>query len=101
MKCGTSFDPELKGELRVTVVATGLEGSRGAKAQPAAPEPRLKVPGVVTPLRAPTAPWPQRGHEVEVPVSGRRRAAQPASVMALDYNEELLDIPAFLRAQAD
>jgi cell division protein FtsZ len=102
MKCGTSFDPDLKGELRVTVVATGLEGTRGAKIQPAiSSEPRLKVPSVVTPLRAPSAPWPQRGHEVELPVGGRRRAAQPASVMALDYNEELLDIPAFLRAQAD
>jgi len=107
MKCGTSFDPALNGELRVTVVATGLEGSRAAalaaKAKEAMPEPRLKSPGVVTPLRTPSA-WPARGHDVEIPAQPQQRHARPAtsaSLMALDYNEELLDIPAFLRAQAD
>lgn len=106
MKCGTSFDPALSGELRVTVVATGLEGSRAAaiaaKAKEAMPEPRLKSPGVVTPLRTPSA-WPGRGHDVEIPAQPQRHArpAAAASLMALDYNEELLDIPAFLRAQAD
>ncbi|WP_295687660.1 cell division protein FtsZ, partial [uncultured Nevskia sp.] len=41
MKCGTSFDPTLGGELRVTVVATGLEGSRVAKAVQPEVAPRL------------------------------------------------------------
>jgi len=103
MKCGTSFDPALNGELRVTVVATGLEGSRAAKAKEAAAElqqPRLKSASVVTPLRTPSA-WPPRGHDVEIPPARHARPATSASLMALDYNEELLDIPAFLRAQAD
>jgi cell division protein FtsZ len=103
MKCGTSFDPALKGELRVTVVATGLEGSRAARAKDAATEQlqsRLKSPGVVTPLRTPSA-WPTRGREAEIPSARHARPATSASLMALDYNEELLDIPAFLRAQAD
>jgi len=111
MKCGTSFDPALNGELRVTVVATGLEGSRAAqiaaKAKEAAEQqhPRMKSPGVVTPLRTPSA-WPARGHDVEIPAHqpqrhAHARPATSASLMALDYNEELLDIPAFLRAQAD
>jgi len=105
MKCGTSFDPALNGELRVTVVATGLEGSRAvaSKAKEAAmamEQPRLKSPGVVTPLRTPSA-WPARGHDVEIPPARHARPATSASLMALDYNEELLDIPAFLRAQAD
>ena len=107
MKCGTSFDPALNGELRVTVVATGLEGTRAAqiaaKAKEAAEhQPRMKSPGVVTPLRTPSA-WPARGHDVEIPAQPQRHArpATSASLMALDYNEELLDIPAFLRAQAD
>ncbi|MBL6750149.1 MAG: cell division protein FtsZ [Nevskia sp.] len=100
MKCGTSFDPALGGELRVTVVATGLEGSRAAaKAKEAAAEPRLKSPSVVTPLRQ-ANPWP-RGQDIELPPVTRGRSAQAQGLMALDYNEELLDIPAFLRAQAD
>jgi cell division protein FtsZ len=108
MKCGTSFDPALNGELRVTVVATGLEGSRAAainaKAKEVIPELRQKTATVVTPLRTPSA-WPARGHDVEIPAQPQRHArpaaAAAASLMALDYNEELLDIPAFLRAQAD
>ncbi|MBV8062668.1 MAG: cell division protein FtsZ, partial [Nevskia sp.] len=104
MKCGTSFDPALGGELRVTVVATGLEGSRvaaaAAKAKEAAELPRLKSAGVVTPLRTPAA-WPVRGHDVEIPATTRHARPVAAGLAALDYNEELLDIPAFLRAQAD
>jgi len=44
IKCGTSFDPTLGGELRVTVVATGLDGSRAAAKmpQPEAINPRLR-----------------------------------------------------------
>ncbi|HWU68382.1 MAG TPA: cell division protein FtsZ, partial [Stenotrophobium sp.] len=45
MKCGTSFNPNLNGELRVTVVATGLNGSKSAQVSvPAAPSnPRVTV----------------------------------------------------------
>jgi cell division protein FtsZ len=101
MKCGTSFDPALGGELRVTVVATGLEGSRvAAKGKDAIPEARPKAAGVVTPLRQASA-WPTRGQDVELPPAARHGRAAPQGLMALDYNEELLDIPAFLRAQAD
>jgi cell division protein FtsZ len=123
MKCGTSFDPALAGELRVTVVATGLEGSRAAKAQAAEPlqpparlrVPGLGVPGVVTPIHGERHPAhsghagmhggyrPSRPHDVEIPtvVRNARPAAAGAGLAALDYDQELLDIPAFLRAQAD
>jgi cell division protein FtsZ len=114
MKCGTSFDPSLGGELRVTVVATGLEGSRPAKAiQPELTVPRLHgaVPraglgnsqgnaGIVTTLRQPSV-WPARAPD---PIAAPMRNARPsgaAALSAFDYNEDLLDIPAFLRAQAD
>ena len=115
MKCGTSFDPSLGGELRVTVVATGLEGMRPAKTmQPEVAAPRLQGvgprgmaghggnAGIVTSLRQPSA-WPAhtRDHEpVAVPMRNARPGLAPA-MAALDYNEDLLDIPAFLRAQAD
>ena len=61
-----------------------------------------KPVGVVTPLRTPSA-WPARGHDVEIPAPrhAHGRPAASAALSALDYNEELLDIPAFLRAQAD
>nr|WP_293001110.1 cell division protein FtsZ [Nevskia sp.] len=119
IKCGTSFDPTLGGELRVTVVATGLDGSRAAAKmpQPEAINPRLRgigsAPlgtaglgggGVVTSLRQPSpAAWPARLHDHEpsaMPVRNARPAVAPAFA-ALEYNEEMLDIPAFLRAQAD
>ena len=117
MKCGTSFDPACGAELRVTVVATGLEGTRPVKAMQPEAAPRLRsaglgspMPGivghgnagVVTTLRQPSA-WPARSHEHReqaMPMRNARPAIAPA-LSALDYNEDLLDIPAFLRAQAD
>jgi len=116
MKCGTSFDPNLAGELRVTVVATGLEGARPAKAMQPEIAPRLQGvgprgmsghghgggnAGIVTSLRQPSA-WPAsvREHESAAPMRNARPGIAPA-LSALDYNEDLLDIPAFLRAQAD
>jgi len=56
---------------------------------------------VVTPARCTPSAWPARGHDVEIPPARHARPSTSASLMALDYNEELLDIPAFLRAQAD
>ncbi|WP_323815332.1 cell division protein FtsZ [Cellvibrio sp. NN19] len=98
---GTVIDPELTNELRVTVVATGL----GAAAQIAAPVKESKP--------APT----------KVVVDNTRRAAAPVDYAALDRPAHLranahssnaalaaplgdkeleyLDIPAFLRRQAD
>lgn len=123
IKCGTSFDPTVGSEIRVTVVATGLEGSRAAvAAKPVAAvdgfNPRLRgvgaplgseglgAPrGVVTPLRQQSeiGGWAPRVHEAAPsgqPLRNARPAVAPAFA-ALEYNEEMLDIPAFLRAQAD
>jgi len=122
IKCGTSFDPTLGCEIRVTVVATGLEGSRPAIAKPTPAQegfnPRLRgvgaplgseglgAPrGVVTPLRQQSegGGWAPRVHE-SAPSGQPLRNARPVvapAFAALDYNEEMLDIPAFLRAQAD
>jgi len=118
IKCGTSFDPTLGGELRVTVVATGLEGSRVVVKAPTPADvfggrPRSSAPlgteglggrgGVVAPLRQPSeSSWSPRLHESSgtAPLRNVRPGVSPAFA-ALDYNEEMLDIPAFLRAQAD
>jgi len=89
---GTVIDPELHDELRVTVVATGLDGAIKAE------EPALKV---VSPndngeldYRKLDRPTVIRQKPSKKPDFGRRSAAE-----AMDI--ELLDIPAFLRRQAD
>ncbi len=95
VKVGTVLDPELEGELRVTVVATGLQR-----------EPvRLAVENIrtrpaVTPATA--ADW----RNLDKP-TGMRQSERPAASganarngsHAPDYTD--LDIPAFLRRQAD
>jgi cell division protein FtsZ len=108
MKSGTSFDPGLNGELRVTVVATGLEGIKPkAKEVPQTAQANpvgLRKQQVVTPFARPdvaaamanaTKPNPR---SLDTPAFLRQRQSHHALD---DLNEELLDIPAFLRAQAD
>ncbi|MEO8671519.1 MAG: cell division protein FtsZ [Tahibacter sp.] len=96
---GTALDPELQDEVRVTVVATGL--NRAAARQLARKEEPVVRPRLV--LRTGT------GNEVvdyaATPVRASGPAARAASLAdaatgseaAMDY----LDIPAFLRRQAD
>ncbi|HEV2539385.1 MAG TPA: cell division protein FtsZ [Frateuria sp.] len=98
---GTSLDPEMQDDVRVTVVATGLNRAAAAR-QPARPvatqqvEMRQRPRPVV--LRTGT------GNEVvdyaapEV-VSSHTRAEPPAK--GNDAGFDYLDIPAFLRRQAD
>ena len=110
MKSGTSFDPSLQGELRVTVVATGLNGPN-AKARDAELRVAVKPPSVVTSMwgnvasrNRSAAEAEATGHTQQPPMSIARtlRGSQmPSGLAALELNEELLDIPAFLRAQAD
>jgi cell division protein FtsZ len=108
MKCGTSFNPNLNGELRVTVVATGLNGSKSAQVSvPAAPSnPRVTVLSRPD-LMAPQQPVP-RPVELDRPAyirSTRQVAAAGAGSRTphflTEYDEELINIPAFLRNQAD
>ncbi|TAM10212.1 MAG: cell division protein FtsZ [Nevskiaceae bacterium] len=101
-KFGTSFDPSLNGELRVTVVATGLDGQRGVQvaAQPEVAVPAATMGGLhplVTHLR-PSSLTDARP-AVETPMPRRMPMMRGNSALAID--EEILDIPAFLREQAD
>ncbi len=99
---GTALDPELQDEVRVTVVATGL--NRGAVRQPLrterereaiiAPRPPMRVvrnatTGEVEYPNVPTA----RVAPSRVPAAAEAAAAETP----IDY----LDIPAVLRRQAD
>ncbi len=83
---GTVIDPEMDGELRVTVVATGLD--RPVK-EDSEPEPTLRVVRR-SPLQQPAA-------EEELETAELASNYQRVSGSDLDY----LDVPAFLRRQAD
>jgi cell division protein FtsZ len=94
---GTSMDPEMSDELRVTVVATGIGNERKpditlvtnaqsgqAPAEPKKAQPLQEKPQAATPAAK------------EQPAASSSNAA-PKSQTEHDY----LDIPAFLRKQAD
>jgi cell division protein FtsZ len=86
---GTVLDPDMKGDLRVTMVATGI-GSQ--------PEKREEEPErVVQPL-----PKAVNYEDYNRPtVIRHRRETEDVPPSADDKDMEYLDIPAFLRKQAD
>ena len=90
---GTVIDPEMQGEMRVTVVATGL-GQSSARRQ----EPEVRVVRTAVPKAAAGGEPDYR--DLDRPAIQRRRAVGQEFAGHYD-NEELLDIPAFLRRQAD
>lgn len=89
---GTVIDPEMSDEIRVTVVATGLGRENEISEQPV--KLAYKNTGEVdySQLERPAV---MRHQHVAVAGGGRHGAAAPEA--DLDY----LDIPAFLRRQAD
>ena len=89
---GTVIDPEMDDEIRVTVVATGLGQGVGIAERP------MKV----VRRTAPTAPKGREPNytELEKPAVTRKRAVGDG-MTGNDSLEDLLDIPAFLRRQAD
>ena len=94
---GTVIDPEMGDEIRVTVVATGL-GSRVAVAATPA-----KIVEMATKVLAPDY------RQLDRPAAMRTRAASAhtmpqsglARAVGSDTDMDYLDIPAFLRRQAD
>ncbi|MBI3772971.1 MAG: cell division protein FtsZ [Gammaproteobacteria bacterium] len=103
---GTVIDPEMSDELRVTVVATGL-GQQGKAAQQAAEKAasvKLVFHKEKEEERVP-APVAEtvRYEQFERPTVMRNQvvASRVATAAALDTSLDYLDIPAFLRRQAD
>jgi cell division protein FtsZ len=98
---GTSLDPEMQDDVRVTVVATGL--NRAAARQPIRPvvtqqvEMRQRPRPVV--LRTGTGNEVVDYAQPEQVTSSRVEAS--ASAKSADPSFDYLDIPAFLRRQAD
>ena len=99
---GTVIDPEMSNQIRVTVVATGLGKPVAARAAPAAqsaaalaPQPTMRV----VRQRAPLAPTDYT--VLDRPTVHRQARAVGDGLRTEMESEDLLDIPAFLRRQAD
>lgn len=84
---GTVVDPEMSDELRVTVVATGLGDQAGGKVKPQ--ESHKKADGTVD------------YQNLDRPTVIRRQAGSDKASAKPDAGVDYLDIPAFLRRQAD
>ncbi|MGO9803982.1 MAG: cell division protein FtsZ [Steroidobacteraceae bacterium] len=100
---GTVIDPELDNQVRVTVVATGL-GRPAAAARQAQPRETLQPRDSLRPgemrvvRRAPMSPGDYAA--LDKPTVQRQRAVGDG-LRPETEGDELLDIPAFLRRQAD
>ena len=83
---GTAIDEMMEDQIRVTVVATGLGMPHVPQVAPQAKPKVVKPDGELDLVT------------LDKPTVMRRQERQPAPD---EYDEELLDIPAFLRRQAD
>ncbi len=88
---GTVIDPEMTDEIRVTVVATGLGGVKLAKSEaPIAAAPQIEIV--------------KKSMDInydEPTVIRNSKPGQKKEFENGDVNMDYLDIPAFLRRQAD
>jgi cell division protein FtsZ len=97
---GTVIDPEMSNQIRVTVVATGLGKpvARAMAPSPAAtaiaPPPTMRVVRQKSPMA------PTDYAMLDRPTVQRQRAVGDGLRSEME-SEDLLDIPAFLRRQAD
>lgn len=99
---GTVVDPNMQDEIRVTVVATGLGGAVEAeKLKPKAEEPTVRLVNAEVAAQPETA-LQDSYKDLERPAVHRRQdAASSLAETPKDSDMEWLDIPAFLRRQAD
>ncbi len=98
---GTALDQELQDNVRVTVVATGL--NRNAMRQPARREEPVVVARPHLVKRTGTDNWPVHDDYIQPVRSAPARAVamEAAAAPVADAQVDYLDIPAFLRRQAD
>lgn len=110
---GTVLDPEMSGELRVTVVATGL-GQRAVAAAPEVRPTKVVDNTAATSTRASASagmvdyshldrPAVMRNHHSGQLAVDRMASSAPSAAPRMEKEEDLdyLDIPSFLRRQAD
>jgi cell division protein FtsZ len=93
---GYVIDPEMTDQIRVTVVATGIGRPMAARGLPPGAQPTVQVVAGGRAARRPLENYA----DLEIPTHMRRRRAVGDDVR-VDSDESYLDIPAFLRRQAD
>jgi cell division protein FtsZ len=102
---GTVIEPEMQGELRVTVVATGLNRAAAKAATPVQAQPTAasrRAADVKLVAQRPTrATAPDYSHLDRPAVQRQPQRAVGHDVRSAYGSEDVLDIPAFLRRQAD
>jgi cell division protein FtsZ len=99
---GTVIDPEMQGELRVTVVATGL-GKTALEPMLTVVEPREEAPIVTKAVGDDLTISAPDYSQYDIPTAKRNagRDAKRYVEAAVENDMDFLDIPAFLRRQAD
>ncbi len=99
---GTVIDPDMQDEMRVTVVATGLGEVVIQKQQPAASITSERVAvKLVSQDGAASTSVDYADMDKPTVIRKEAKAAQPYSESLKDKDMAYLDIPAFLRRQAD
>lgn len=105
IKIGTVLDMEMQEEIRVTVVATGLNrlSKQTVHDAPSAPRSRsVRQPEFVEAPSAPRAPvLSSRDRDLTPPPAARKPSLVASGGGTAAPNYDYLDIPAFLRKQAD
>ncbi|CAG21517.1 cell division protein FtsZ [Photobacterium profundum] len=99
---GTSLDPDMSDELRVTVVATGI----GKESKPDITLVTASKPVQATPAAPVSVEETKSSSMMQSSVATESNVQQPASAAAAPKSKpqadhDYLDIPAFLRKQAD
>ncbi len=99
---GTVIDPDLGDEIRVTVVATGLGDIRAAE-KPTKVVDNTRAQPNVTDYRTLDRPPAMRQKQAEARTAPSRQGAHAglARAVGAETDMDYLDIPAFLRRQAD
>jgi len=99
---GTVLDPELKDELQVTVVATGLGTPKEVKkSADATPSEKVKKKKPDVAARRPEKPTEEAPSTAERPVAVKKPTGGSRPRVKTSEDMDYLDIPAFLRRQAD
>jgi len=103
---GTVIDPAMGDEIRVTVVATGLGEIRAQEARP--PKAMENIRAVASPSPAPVRQEPRAFVPAQQVARPRAQMSHTmpqgngfGRAVGADTNMDYLDIPAFLRRQAD
>ncbi|MGQ0502534.1 MAG: cell division protein FtsZ [Panacagrimonas sp.] len=104
MKFGISIDESLGEDLRVTVVATGLGSKTMAADRPITAAPHTKVVSISSPRTEPTLPpglKPRPEFDKPAVVKEPKKVVGGAPAWLNSLDESVLNIPTFLRQQAD